>query len=496
MGGLFGVVSREDCIDDIFYGTDYHSHLGTMRGGLAVNHPNNGIKNVIHDITGSQFRSKLEDDVEKMRGCVSGIGVISDFDSQPLVIESHLGQYAIATVGVIKNLAELKQEAFRRRTAHFQGRSAGEVSPTEMVASLINQEGSFEAGIQNAQELIQGSCSMVLLTEDGIYAARDRLGRTPLIIGERKGKKIKMGGELKELSDAYVLTSETCALPNLRFDVERELGPGEIVLVNSDTIEQKKAPNKEIQVCSFLWVYYGFPASTYEGINVEEARYKCGAELAKADRGAGFDFSKIDMVAGIPDSGSAHAIGYANEAGIPYKRPVVKYTPTWPRSFMPQDQSIRDLVAQMKLITIKEMIEGKSILFCEDSIVRGTQLRDNIDFFFELGAKEIHMRPACPPLIYGCNYLNFSRSKNLADLAGIRGIMALEGIKKLEDLRPEVVQRYTDEDSQAYQKMVNWIKDDLHLTSLRYQKLSDLVDAIGIPKEKLCTHCWDGSSHY
>ena len=465
-----------------------------MRGGI-VTMRGGGCSRVIHDITNAQFRSKFEPDLRRLNGGM-GIGVISDYEDQPLVIGSHLGRYAIATVGKIHNLVALVRSAFAGNQAHFAEMGDGEINPTELVAMLINQGHSFEHGIQIAQDAIQGSCSMLLLTEQGIYAARDKLGRTPLVVARRRNKRIRIGGVETNLPNAYALTSETCALQNRRFDVESELGPGEIVFITSERVEQKKVPNEEMQVCSFLWVYYGYPASTYHGINVEDARNRCGAALARADALEGFDFSEFDMVAGIPDSGTAHAVGYANESGVKYGRPIVKYTPTWPRSFMPQEQGIRDLVAQMKLIAIRELIEGKRILFCEDSIVRGTQLRDNVDFLYELGAKEVHMRPACPPLVYGCNYLNFSRSKDLADLAGIRGIMALEGISDVRDVRLEIVHRYTDEDSQHYRDMVSWIEQDLHLTSLRYQRLDGLVDAIGLPKDRLCTHCWDGGSYF
>ena len=465
MGGLFGVVSKQDCVSDLFYGTDYHSHLGTKRGGLAVCN-DGGFTRFIHDITNAQFRSKFEDDVSRMKG-TSGIGVISDYEDQPLLIGSHLGLYAIVTVGVIKNAEALARQAFGERGVHFSEMSGGEINPTELVATLINTSASFEEGIQRAQAAVDGSCSLLLLTKDGVYAARDRLGRTPVVLGRRKG--------------AFAASSETCAFPNLDFEVERYLGPGEVVFMTADGVEQRVPPGDKMQICSFLWVYYGYPATSYEGINTEQVRYRCGAALARCDD------AEIDVVAGIPDSGTAHAIGYANEAGVPYQRPFVKYTPTWPRSFMPQDQSIRDLVARMKLIPIGDMIEGKRLLFCEDSIVRGTQLKDTIQRLYDYGAKEVHMRPACPPLVYGCKFLNFSRSRSELDLAARRGIRELEG-----DADAGLCE-YADGRSQKHCAMVERIRRRLRLTTLKYQRLEDLVEAIGLPKEKLCTYCWDGA---
>ncbi|MBN1590288.1 MAG: amidophosphoribosyltransferase, partial [Pirellulales bacterium] len=400
MGGLYGVASKEDCVADLFYGTDYHSHLGTVRGGLAVRN-RQGFTRFIKDITNAQFRSKIEDDLGKMHGSL-GIGVISDYEDQPLIIGSHLGTYALVTVGRIDNLAALAKAVFENRTAHFSEMSGEAINPTELVATLINREASFEDGIRNVQESIEGSCSLLLLAEDGIYAARDRLGRTPLFVGEKEG--------------AHAVTLETCALPNLGYDSIRPLGPGEIARITPEGVETLSPPGDQLQICSFLWVYYGYPASGYEGINVEVVRNRCGAALARADD------LEIDLVAGIPDSGTGHAIGYANEAKVPYGRPFVKYTPTWPRSFMPQDQRVRDLVARMKLIPIRDLIRDQRLLFCEDSIVRGTQLKDTIERLYQWGAKEVHMRPACPPLIHGCKFLNFSRSKSVFDLAGRKAI--------------------------------------------------------------------------
>lgn len=464
MGGLFGVASQDDCVDDLFFGTDYHSHLGTRRGGLAVTN-GSGINRHIHDISNAQFRSKFEDDVKKMSG-PRGVGVISDYEDQPLIIGSHLGTYAIVTVGVVQNADKLMKLAFQKRT-HFSEMSGGEVNPTELIATLINQEATFEDGIERALVAIEGSCSLLLLTEHGIYAARDRLGRTPVVIGRKNG--------------ARAAASETCCFPNLGYEIDRYLGPGEVVLITEDKVEQKKAPGSRLQICAFLWVYYGYPASSYEGINVESTRYRCGAALARSDD------TKVDCVAGVPDSGVAHAIGYANAAGIPYVRPYVKYTPTWPRSFMPTDQRVRDLVARMKLIPVHDLIRGKRILFCEDSIVRGTQLQDTIRRLYDCGASEVHMRPACPPLVFGCKFLNFSRSRSELDLAGRKAIKELDGRSDAH------LSEYSNPCAEKYCAMVERIRARLQLSTLKYQKLHDLVAAIGLPKERLCTYCWDGA---
>jgi len=465
MGGFFGVVSKSDCVNDLFFGTDYHSHLGTRRGGLAVRN-SNGFTRFIHDITNTQFRSKFETDITKMHG-ISGIGAISDHEDQPLIISSHLGVYAIVTVGKVLNSEALAQQAFQKRSVHFAELGANEINPTELVAMLINQGETFLEGIRLAQKTIEGSCSLLLLTEEGIYAVRDRLGRTPITVGEK--------------ADARAVTLETCAFPNLGYEVNKMLGPGEIVRLTADNVETLQPPGKRLQICSFLWVYYGYPASSYEGINVEQVRNRCGACLARCDT------IKPDYVAGVPDSGTGHALGYANAAKIPYCRPFVKYTPTWPRSFMPQDQSIRDLVARMKLIPIMDMIQGQCLLFCEDSIVRGTQLKDTIQRLYDCGAREVHMRPACPPLIYGCKFLNFSRSRSEQDLAARKAITELEGHAEQCELK-----EYTIADSPKYLAMVERIQLRLGLTSLKYQTLDGLVAAIGLPKEKLCTYCWDG----
>ncbi len=467
MGGLFGVVSKTDCVKDIFYGTDYHSHLGTKRGGMAVINTE-GIKRSIHDIQNNYFRTKFESDLPKFSG-TKGIGVISDFDAQPLIISSHLGTFGIVTVGKINNIEALTARAFRLKK-QFSEILTGEDNPTEVVATLICEEESFEAGIQNAFARLNGSCTMLILTEGGIYAVRDKLGRTPIVIGRKEG--------------AFAAASESCAFPNLGYEVDRFLGPGETVFISPEGVEQRIPPGEKMQVCSFLWVYYGYPASEYEEINVEWVRNKCGAALARRDD------ETIDFVAGIPDSGIGHAIGYASEKKIPYFRPFVKYTPTWPRSFMPQNQDLRDLVAKMKLIPVKRLIEGQRILFCEDSIVRGTQLKENIQILYEYGAREAHMRPACPCLIHGCEFLNFSTSRSTMDLAG------RQMIKEIEGAEDKNLEEYARAGSEKNLEMIDLIRQRLKLTSLKYQALDDLVEAIGMPKEKLCTHCWDGSSYF
>jgi amidophosphoribosyltransferase len=464
MGGFFGVASTEDCVHDLFYGTDYHSHLGTSRGGMVVL-GKKGFERAIHNIENAQFRSKFEYDLAKMNGTM-GIGCISDTEAQPLIVRSHLGHYTLSTVGRINNIEPLAKQAFANHTAHFLEMSGSEINPSELVASLIDQGSSFVDGIRQAQSIIDGSCSMLLLTAEGIYAARDRWGRTPVIIGRKDG--------------ALCVTMETCALPNLDFQFHYELGPGEIVLITPGGMQKMIPPGDVLRICAFLWVYYGYPASTYEGVNVEMMRNRSGAALARRDNLA------IDMVAGVPDSGIGHAIGYANQSRIPYSRPFVKYTPTWPRSFMPQDQNMRNLVARMKLIPIGELIQGKRLLLCEDSIVRGTQLRETIDRLYDYGAKEVHMRPACPTLIYGCRFLNFSRSRSDFDLAGRQAIRELEGQDE------SILADYAVPDSPKQQAMIDRIRTRLNLTSLKYQTLTDMVGAIGLPKEKVCTYCWDG----
>ena len=464
MGGFFGAVSKDDCVADLFFGTDYHSHLGTMRGGMAVL-SDKGFQRAIHDISNSQFRTKFESDFKRFQGRC-GIGVISDNEDQPLIISSHLGVYAIVTVGVVTNLSALIKDLYKTHSVQFSEMSRGGVNPTELVATLINSQATLSEGVRYAQEKVEGSCSMLILTSEGdLFAVRDRYGRTPLIVGQKDG--------------AIAVSMESCCFPNLGYTVCRELGPGEMVRCAPDGVETLLQPGEQHAICSFLWVYFGYPASTYEGRNVEMARYRCGGALARRNP------VDADSVGGVPDSGVAHALGYAVEAGIRYARPFVKYTPTWPRSFMPPDQKARELIAQMKLIPIPGLIKGKRLIFCDDSIVRGTQLRDQVKRLYDDGAKEIHMRIACPPLLYQCRFLNFSRSKSEMDLATRRIIREIEG----DDVD---VANYLDPDGTPYKDMVGRIRQRLGLSSLAYQRLDDLVEAIGLPKEKLCTYCWSG----
>ncbi len=464
MGGFFGVVGKQDIVQDLFYGVDYHSHLGTKRGGLAVA-GESGIARYIHNIENAQFRSKFEDDVRKLRG-LRGIGVISDFEDQPLLVRSHLGNFSIATVGVVRNIDALVERAFRSRSIHFAEMRGGAINPTELIAALISQKASFEEGIQYVWETIEGSSSLLILTDEGVLAARDSVGRTPIVLGRKAG--------------TCAATFETCAFPNLGFETVRYLGPGEIAMITAEGFETRVPPRDALQICAFLWVYYGYPASNYEGINVETVRNACGELLARDEE------AEIDFVAGIPSSGIGHGLGFAAASRVPFRRPFVKYTPTWARSFMPQNQDIRETVARMKLIPIREIIQGKKVLFCEDSIVRGTQLKDTIQRLYDAGAVEVHMRPACPPLVYGCPFLNFSRSRSELDLAARKAIRALEGADFTR------YGEYTQTASDKYESMVSWIAQKLGLTSLRYQRLEDLVKAIGLPKSKLCTYCWDG----
>lgn len=464
MGGIFGVASKSSCVMDLYFGTDYHSHLGTSRGGMAV-WTGNGFARAIHNIENIQFRSKFEVDLSDMKGNM-GIGCISDNEPQPLTVLSHLGYYAITTVGRINNIDALVEKCFKKNLIHFLEMSNGEINPTEIVASLIDQEGSFGDGIRHAQELIEGSCTMLVLSKEGIYAARDLHGRTPLIIGEKDG--------------AFCASFESCVFANLGYSFKYELGPGEIVLITPDGIKQISPPRDKMKMCAFLWVYYGYPSSEYEGMNVEIMRNRNGALMAKNDD------AEVDLVAAIPDSGVAHAIGYANEARIPYGRPFIKYTPTWSRSFIPQSQKVRNLVARMKLMPISGLIKGKRLLFCDDSIVRGTQMRETIDLLYRNNAKETHIRSACPPLVYGCKYLNFSRSRSELDLA------TRQAIKKLEGNESIALDEYSDPKTERYHCMVEYIGKQLNFTSLKYQNLNDMLDAIGLPHEKLCTYCWNG----
>ncbi|MFC2118972.1 amidophosphoribosyltransferase [Bacteroidota bacterium] len=464
MSGFFGVVSKTDCVGKLFYGTDYHSHLGTRRGGLAVANES-GFKRVIHDISNTQFRSKFDDDIKNISGKI-GIGIISDYENQPLVIKSHLGDYCIVNVGKVNNVEELEKKSLRNKAVFFTEISGDEINQTELIATLINQEDSISSGIINVHENVKGSSSLLILKKDSIYAARDKYGRTPVVIAKN--------------NDGYAVSTESCAFQNLGYEYIRDLGPGEIVQITQDGIKVLKEPNDEMQICTFLWIYYGYPASSYEGLNVEYSRYKTGAALAKRDN------VEVDYVCGIPDSGIAHAIGYATKAGIQYRRPFVKYTPTWPRSFMPQIQSMRDLVAKMKLIPIPELTKGHRLLFCEDSIVRGTQLQETIRRIYDFGAKEIHIRPACPPLLFGCKYLNFSRSRSEMDLAGRRAVQELEGKNDIN------LKEYSNPDSTKYIDMIEKIRERLSVDTLQYQRIDDMIEAIGIPKKKLCTFCWDG----
>lgn len=470
MGGIFGVASKSSCTLDLFFGTDYHSHLGTRRGGLAVYGPN-GFNRSIHNIENTPFRTKFDGDLNELEGNL-GIGCISDNEPQPLLVQSHLGSFAITTVGKINNMEELVDISYKNGCTHFLEMSGGSINPTEMVASLINQKSTIVEGIQYVQELVEGSMTLLLLTPKGIYAARDRVGRTPVILGKKE--------------DAFCAAFESFAFFNLGYETYRELGPGEVVFLTPESAETLVKPREEMKICSFLWVYYGYPTSTYEGINVEEMRYECGTKLAQRD--AQRENVKPDLVAGVPDSGIAHAIGYANASGIPFSRPFIKYTPTWPRSFMPTQQSQRNLIARMKLIPVEALIKNKSLLLIDDSIVRGTQLRETTEFLYSSGAKEVHIRPACPPLLFGCPYLNFSRSKSEMDLITRRIIADREG----DNVPAEVLADYANPDSTNYKEMLEEIGRQLNFTTLHYHRLDDLTASIGLSPCKMCTHCFDG----
>lgn len=466
MGGFFATASKEDCVFDLFFGVDYHSHLGTRRAGLAVYDEESGFERAIHNIENAPFRTKFTKESNEMHGTL-GIGCISDFEAQPILVRSHHGTFAVTTIGKINNANEIVDKIIKSNV-HFFEMSNGDINPTELVASIINQKENFIDGIRYAQEIIDGSLSMLVLTPKGIYCARDRLGRTPIVIGKK--------------DNGYCASFESFAYLNLGYNDYRELGPGEIAVMTADGVKTLVAPGKKMKICTFLWVYYGYPSSSYEGISVEKMRYNCGKLLAKRDD------AKPDIVAGVPDSGTAHAIGYANQSGVPFSRPFVKYTPTWPRSFMPTHQSKRNLIAKMKLIPIHDLIEGKSLLLIDDSIVRGTQLRETTEFLYASGAKEVHIRPACPPLLFGCKYLNFSRTSSEMELITRRVIKKLEG----KDPTDEILKEYADPDSEKYKKMVEEIGNELHFTSLRYNRLDDLIEAVGIGEEKLCTYCWSG----
>lgn len=468
MGGFFGTISKKSCKADLFYGTDYNSHLGTKRAGMATYDEEKGFIRSIHNLESSYFRTKFESELGKFTGN-SGIGVISDTDPQPIIINSRLGRFAIVTVAKICNMDELERDLLENNM-HFAEASSGRINQTELVALLILQGATFVEGIENVYRRIKGSCSMLILTENGIIAARDRLGRTPIVIGKKDG--------------AYAASSESTCFPNLDYEIDRYVGPGEILRITADGIEQLRKPEEEMQICSFLWVYYGFPTSCYEGRNVEAVRFACGQAMGRTDD------SDVDCACGIPDSGVGMALGYADGMKVPYHRAVSKYTPTWPRSFTPSDQSMRSLVAKMKLIPNCAMLEGKRLLFCDDSIVRGTQLRDNVKVLYEYGAKEVHIRIACPPLIYGCPFIGFTASKSDLELITRRIIKELEGDENKN------LEKYATAGSQEYCRMVEVIRERFGLTSLKFNTVDNLVKAIGLPKCKICTHCFDGSSHF
>ncbi len=466
MGGFFAAALKEDCVFDLFFGTDYHSHLGTRRAGMAVYDEELGFDKAIHNIENAPFRTKFTKESTSMKGNL-GIGCISDYEAQPIFIHSHHGSFAITAVGKINNLKDIVEHHIHPNT-HFFEMQNGEINPTELVAAIINQKENFIEGIQYAQEIIDGSVSMLILTPKGIYAARDKLGRTPIVIGQK--------------DTGFCASFESFAYLNLGYSDYKELGPGEIAVLTPEKVTTLVAPGKDMKICTFLWIYYGYPSSSYEGISVEKVRYNCGRLLAKRDN------VKPDIVAGVPDSGIAHAIGYANESGYPFSRPFVKYTPTWPRSFMPTHQSKRDLIAKMKLIPVHDLIEGKSLLLIDDSIVRGTQLRETTEFLYQSGAREVHIRLGCPPLLFGCKYLNFSRTSSEMELITRRVIKELEG----KEPDAAMLREYADPNSEKYQKMVDTIGEKLHFTSLRYHRLDDMIESVGIDPKKLCTYCWSG----
>ncbi|MCI8490958.1 MAG: amidophosphoribosyltransferase [Lachnospiraceae bacterium] len=468
MGGFFGVASKQDCVFDLFFGIDYHSHLGTRRGGMAVC-GESGFDRAIHNIENAPFRTKFDKDVQKMSGNI-GIGCISDYEPQPLLVRSHHGTYAITTVSKINNTKELGAMLLNNGCSHFLEMSGGDINATELITALINQKENLIDGIRYALEVIDGSVSILLMNQKGIYAARDNYGRTPVVIGKKE--------------EAFCVSFENFAYKNLGYSDYKELAPGEIVVITDEKCVTLSEPDhyRETKICTFLWVYYGYPSSSYEGTSVERMRNECGRKMAQRDH------VKPDIVAGVPDSGTAHAIGYSNESGIPFSRPFIKYTPTWPRSFMPTMQSQRNLIAKMKLLAVEELIRDKSLLLIDDSIVRGTQLRETTEFLYQSGAKEVHIRPACPPLLYGCKYLNFSRSSSEMDLITRRVIDRLEQ----GSVTDEVLQEYADPESEKYEQMVEEIRKELNFTTLRFNRLDDMLDSVGIDKCKLCTYCWNG----
>ncbi len=466
MGGFFGVASKEDCVFDLFFGIDYHSHLGTRRGGMATWGPK-GFNRSIHNIESAPFRTKFDKDVTQMSGNM-GIGCISDYEPQPLIIRSHHGAYAITTVGKVNNAEDLIKELFNAGLTHFLEMSGGEINATELIAALINQKENLIDGMKYAMDIVDGSISILLMHEAGLYAGRDKYGRTPVVVGKKE--------------DAFCVSFENFAYKNLGYTDHKELGPGEVVVITPENCITLLNPSDNLKICTFLWVYYGYPSSAYEGLSVEKMRYNCGAKMAKRDS------VRPDIVAGVPDSGTAHAIGYANASGIPFSRPFIKYTPTWPRSFMPTIQSKRDLIAKMKMLAVDELIKDKSLLLIDDSIVRGTQLRETTEFLYQSGAKEVHIRPACPPLLFGCKYLNFSRSSSEMDLITRRVIARLENGKVTQ----EVLGEYSNPESVKYENMIEEIRKELNFTSLRFNRLDDMLEATGVDKCKLCTYCWNG----
>ena len=466
MGGFFGVASKSDCVFDLFFGTDYHSHLGTRRAGMVTYNKEKGFDRAIHNIENAPFRTKFDKEANTMHGNM-GIGCISDYEPQPLVIRSHHGTYALTTVGKINNADAIAQQLLKTSSSHFFEMRGGLINATELVAALINQKENLIEGIQYAQEMIDGSMTLLLLTPKALYAARDKLGRTPVAIGRK--------------DTGFCAAFESFSYLNLGYTDYKELGPGEIALITPESVRTLVSPGKDMKICTFLWIYYGYPSSSYEGISVEQMRYNCGAKLAKRDN------VRPDTVAGIPDSGTAHAVGYANESGIPFSRPFIKYTPTWPRSFMPTIQTQRNLIAKMKLIPVHDLIQGRRLMLIDDSIVRGTQMRETTQFLYKSGAKEVHIRPACPPLIFGCKYLNFSRSSSEMELITRQVIQEMEGNDRFARL-----EAYVDPETEEYKTMVHKIGEKLDFTSLRYHRLDDMIDSVGIDREKLCTYCWDG----
>ncbi len=470
MGGFFGAALKNDCVFDLYYGTDYHSHLGTRRAGMAVYGKEEGFNRAIHNIENSPFRTKFGQDALEMKGNY-GIGCISDYDPQPLIVRSHHGTYAIAAIGKVNNTDEIVEKVFHNGTTHFLEMSGGDINKTELVASMINQKDNLVDGIRFAQEEIDGSMSILILTQKGIYCARDRKGRTPVIIGRK--------------DEGYCVTFESFAYQKLEYHDYKELGPGEIAVITPEACTTLVQPGGTNRICTFLWTYYGYPPSKYEGVTVEQMRYNCGRFMARRDNLGKED---LDTVAGVPDSGIAHAIGYSNESGIPYSRPFIKYTPTWPRSFMPTVQSKRDLIAKMKLIPVQELIENKRLLLIDDSIVRGTQLRETTEFLYMSGAKEVHVRPACPPILFGCKYINFSRSTSDMDLIARRIIAEEEG----GEVERTILDDYANPESDRYHRMVDRMCREMNFSSLAFNRLDDAIKATGLDENHLCTYCWNG----